>query len=235
MSEAAQRCPVCDTAIPAGDERCPGCGKVFGETNRCPSCHAIAAVSEVARGRYICAACSAPRKLLPGTAIDSDFADELKRRSSRDRVLAIVFWAVGIPLTIAGGVILGLGQGLLEGAWQVALTALGAPMLALGLGGMWFARRLGKGSRDMRARALDARLVLAAERSRRGVTAADAASQLLLRTGEADQALTRLAKEGRVALDVDDEGVIRYRVADPERESLVGDTAATDHELRTKT
>jgi hypothetical protein len=81
---------------------------------------------------------------------------------------------------------------------------------------------------------MDAKLVLAAERVQAGVTAADAARALLLRTGEADAALTRLAKQGRVGIDVDDKGVVRYRVADPEREALLAEVEAFDAELRSK-
>ena len=65
MSES---CPTCGTALPAGAQRCPGCGRVFGEDNRCPHCHAIAAVRAVGDG-YVCTACSKPRERKPLTTV----------------------------------------------------------------------------------------------------------------------------------------------------------------------
>jgi hypothetical protein len=149
-------------------------------------------------------------------------------------VLSIVFWALGGPLTAGGLSLVAVALGLLEGGWQIALNVMGGPLLGLGLLSLWFGRRFGRQSRQQRAQAMDAKLVLAAERVQAGVTAADAARALLLRTGEADAALTRLAKQGRVGIDVDDKGVVRYRVADPEREALLAEVEAFDAELRSK-
>ncbi|MCZ7683272.1 MAG: hypothetical protein M5U28_32530 [Sandaracinaceae bacterium] len=60
MSDTPERCPTCGTSVPEGAPRCPGCGRVFGEANRCPHCHAVAAV--IPRGGItVCAACGKPR------------------------------------------------------------------------------------------------------------------------------------------------------------------------------
>lgn len=70
MSDAPDNCPTCRTAIPPGALKCPGCGRVFGEDNRCPYCSAVTAV-EPARGRpgYVCLACGKPREVKPGTVV----------------------------------------------------------------------------------------------------------------------------------------------------------------------
>jgi predicted amidophosphoribosyltransferase len=60
-NEIPARCPVCSTEIPPGRNRCHGCGKVFGEDNRCPHCLAVAPVLRTGQGA-ICSACSKPRE-----------------------------------------------------------------------------------------------------------------------------------------------------------------------------
>ncbi|MFW5920990.1 MAG: hypothetical protein ACOCUS_04065, partial [Polyangiales bacterium] len=54
-SEVPERCPTCETPIPKGRTRCPGCKRVFGEANRCPHCNAIAPVRR-SMGRPLCSA-----------------------------------------------------------------------------------------------------------------------------------------------------------------------------------
>ena len=49
-------------------------------------------------------------------------------------------------------------------------------------------------------------------RARAAVTAGEAAQALHLRPVEADAALTALAKSGKLDLDVDERGTVRYRV-----------------------
>ncbi|MBN8611404.1 MAG: hypothetical protein J0L92_12495 [Deltaproteobacteria bacterium] len=61
-------CPTCNFAVPDGREKCPQCGRVFGEANRCPHCHAIASVRSSGKG-FVCSACGKSRELLPGTTL----------------------------------------------------------------------------------------------------------------------------------------------------------------------
>ncbi|MBX3249232.1 MAG: zinc ribbon domain-containing protein, partial [Myxococcales bacterium] len=60
MSETPKNCSVCGTAVAPGAVRCVACGAVFGEDNRCPHCHALAAVQATSDGRYACLACGKP-------------------------------------------------------------------------------------------------------------------------------------------------------------------------------
>lgn len=71
LSETPKNCSVCGTAVAPGAVRCVACGAVFGEDNRCPHCHALAAVQAMSDGRYACLACGKPRQLKPGTTIVS--------------------------------------------------------------------------------------------------------------------------------------------------------------------
>jgi hypothetical protein len=68
VADVPDACPSCGTKIPPGRTRCPGCGKVFGEDNRCPSCNAVTGIVPAGAG-YVCAACSAPRVRLAGTIV----------------------------------------------------------------------------------------------------------------------------------------------------------------------
>jgi hypothetical protein len=226
LADIPARCTSCDTPIPDGRERCPACGKVFGEGNRCPSCHAIAAVRETRRGHYECAACGAPRRRNPGTPLDSDHAHALSRRATRDRILSWVFFPVGGSLATLGAIILGAGQAWLEGGFQGFTNIFGGVVLALGAVGLFFARRAMRSARKLRDAAEQARLLLKVQRARAGITAAEAARDLRLTTGQADARLTEMAKLGQIDLDVDDAGTVRYRVADPDASEALPEEGA---------
>ena len=204
------KCVACDTAIPAGRDRCPGCGKVYGEWNRCPSCHAIAAVHEARRGFYVCAACSAPRSRQHGTPVDSQFADELSQRSWMTRAGSWALWPLGIVSFGVATIALGIGQ-LFESTIPYA-TAFGGLFGVLGVTTLFFARRLGKRAQALRAQARQERVLSHVMRARAAITAGEAAQALHIRAVEADAALTELAKTGKLDLDVDERGTVRYRV-----------------------
>jgi len=204
------KCVACDTAIPAGRDRCPGCGKVYGEWNRCPSCHAIAAVHEARRGFYVCAACSAPRTRQHGTPVDSQFADELWRRSLATRAGGWALWPVGIALIGVAAAALGLGQ-IFESTVAYA-SAFGGVLGVLGATALYYARRLGRRARALREQARQERVLGHIMRSRAALTAGEAAKALHILPVEADAALTTLAKTGRLDLDIDERGTVRYRV-----------------------
>jgi hypothetical protein len=204
------KCVACDTAIPAGRDRCPGCGKVYGEWNRCPSCHAIAALHEARRGFYVCAACSAPRTRQRGTPVDSQFADELSQRSWLTRAGSWALWPLGIGFSSVAAIALGIGQ-IFESTVAYA-SAFGGVLGVLGVTTLYFARRLGKRAQALRAQARQERVLGHVMRARAAITAGEAAQALHIRAVEADAALTELAKTGKLDLDVDERGTVRYRV-----------------------
>lgn len=204
------KCTACDAAIPAGRDRCPSCGKVYGEWNRCPSCHAIAAVHEVRRGQYVCAACGKPRQRQHGTPVDSHFANELMNRSWLTRAGGFALWPIGGVFLASAAAIAGLGS-FFDSAVPYT-SAFGGFLGALGLVALYFARRLGKRGVALRDQARQERLLTQVTRARAGLTAGEAAQALQIRVAEADAALTSLAKTGKLDLDVDERGTVRYRV-----------------------
>jgi len=225
-SSVPAKCAACDAAIPSGRDRCPNCGKVYGEWNRCPSCRAIAAVHEARRGVYVCAACSAPRKRQRGTPVDSQFADELWRRSLMTRVGSWALLPVGAGLLGLSAMVLGVGQ-IFEAAVAYA-SVFGGVLGVLGISALYFARRLGRRARALTEQARREKLLSHVMRARAAITAGEAAQALHLRPIEADAALTDLAKSGRIDLDVDDAGTVRYRVLSEEDRRRRGLTTEAD-------
>jgi hypothetical protein len=229
------KCTACDAAIPAGRDRCPSCGKVYGEWNRCPSCHAIAAVHEARRGMYVCAACSAPRKRQLGTPVDSQFADELARRSWFARATGWALWPVG-AISFASAT-LAVGFGTIFESTMPYVSAIGGLLGVVGVTSLYFARRFGKRALALAQQARQHRVLAQATRARSaGLTAGEAASALRIRAVEADAALTVLAKEGKLNLDVDDHGTVRYRVLTEEelRRRGLEDEIITEDEASAK-
>ncbi len=209
MSEA---CPTCGTALPAGAQRCPGCGRVFGEDNRCPHCHAIAAVRAVGDG-YVCSACSKPRERKPLTTV-------LGEGRSRGSIVPASSSVRGRGLRSVG--VLTIGAGVLGAALATAFLGLGALGIGLAaasaiagaLAGVSLLRRAS--SADDRARAFaaenaEARVRGAAQKLGGDVTAKMVADVLGVPVAEADAVLTRITDGTDVTVEVDtDDGSLHY-------------------------
>jgi hypothetical protein len=212
-----EKCPTCGTKILEGALRCPGCGRVFGEDNRCPHCHAIAAVKPRGEG-YVCVACGKPRERLPFTTVLGE-DDRISRAS-------LVPGAAPAPGARTSGLrlfgVLGIGGGVLGAA--LATLALGvtpvgiaaAVVLALAgvaVGASALRRAAGRQEADAARdrRAMELRLTALAEKHGGDLTATTVAKALRITTEEADAALTRLADGTRVSLEVDEEiGLVHY-------------------------
>jgi hypothetical protein len=214
MAEAPTTCPTCGTAVPHGAAKCPGCGRVFGEANRCPHCHAVAAVRRKGSG-YVCVACGKERQVEPGsTVLGAEGAARVDQLSIGGVDPASAAMA---RLLRFGGVLL-VAAAVVAGA--VGVVATSAPLVvmmvaaaALGAGGitaMSQAARVESGARERRAAQIQRRILALAEASGGELTATAAARALHLGLEEADAALTRLADGTRVTVEVDDEGVVRY-------------------------
>ena len=211
MPSSPTTCPSCGSAVPEGSARCPACSKVLSDDSRCPKCGSTAPVNEVGLGRYACAMCGGERTLGEGTVVATSLADNLLRRARNLRLAMWVFRLLGVGSLAVGAVVGGL---------LTLLSSTGAVLAGVGFAGLavsswWLSRRLGKDAATQLDAARDHRL-LSAGAQHTGVTAATAARVLAIGEGEADAALTQLAKQGKMELDVDDDGVVRYRVADPE-------------------
>jgi hypothetical protein len=216
MSPLPERCPTCGTQVPPGAARCPGCGRVFGEDNRCPHCHAIAAVRPDGDG-YVCVACGKPRTRKPLTTVlgeEPGRASLVPRPvSMRGRALRTAGTA-SVAAAIAGAALatVVLGTGVVGIA---TAAAVGAVFVLLGL--RFFRRASGV---DEEARALDqktaaAKVHGAAARLGGDVTAAQVAEQLGVSVEEADRALTAMADGTKVTVEVDtDTGTVHYVFAE---------------------
>jgi hypothetical protein len=181
----------------------------------CPHCGRDAPI--VYRGPVAsCTACGGLRSLLSSPSVN------LAGKPSR--VGGAVASAVGAFLLLLG-LSLALGLGLLFYALFSALVALAValPMalvvLVVGLVLLTSGRSLRRSGADAARATHDQALVeLAAHRG--AITAADAARVLGVSVQDADAMLTGLAKREpeRMAVDVDEHGVVWYRAASPSGE-----------------
>lgn len=185
----------------------------------CPSCHQDAPT--IVRGvRAFCTACGAPRPLLGSSAVNVAG----KPMKVGGAIASGAGWA-----TLIGGSVASLGAGLLTYFVFLAIGASTAGTVGLFVGGflglltILISLSLLLGGRKLRATGVDDRrkvleqgIFALAGRQRGSVTPRDVARQLSITEEEADGLLTDLAKkgDGRVSLDVDDDGTLRYTVPD---------------------
>ncbi|HEY8427182.1 MAG TPA: hypothetical protein VIL20_02360 [Sandaracinaceae bacterium] len=241
MSEAPERCPTCGTSVPDGAPRCPGCGRIFGEQNRCPHCHAIAAV--IRRGAVtVCAACGKPRagtvvlgggpgSIVPVSAEGRRASTSAMLRKSKGRALR----SFGV-LALASGVLgATLAAAAIPGAIGLALAVVAA-VIGVGVGALSMragARSLREGERDDR-RAREAAVLELAQKRGGALTATEVARELGLALEEADRLLTSMVGDGtRVGVEVDDEGIVRYvfrELAPPPAARVRVETEPADHD-----
>ncbi len=239
--ETPPRCSTCGTELAPGATRCPGCGKVFGEANRCHHCNAIAAVTPSGKG-YVCLACGAPRQLSPGTTVISSGSVGVPRSQppaadsfaqvSRSRAPVVRSSAFSGPSRFkavslrAGGVIL-LAAGVLGAALSVVITggattgflvAAAVGGAGAGLGGLML-RAGGRASTQADRRhglaVEQAILDLAAQRA--GVLrVTDVARGLGVTVAEADEFLSSLADGSRVTVEITPDGLLVYHFREVE-------------------
>lgn len=220
MSADAGACPSCGAAGGAGTGPCPACGAVTGEHNHCPACQAYAGVREVEGGRYLCMACAAPRPRLARTHVAEHLGTALATRAGRARTVSRFAYGGAALIALGGAGLAGLlrALGLGTGAAVAALLAAG-----VSVGAYLFGRGRARAAREAGEAALEAHLLSLAAGGDGGVTAEGAARATARLPAEVDGVLTVLAKRGRVEMDVDDEGTIRYRVAP--QDALADDAA----------
>ena len=186
---------------------------MFGEDNRCPHCHAVAAVRPVGDG-YVCSACSKPRERKPLTTVLGEGPSRGSivpsgASSVRGRGLR----SVGV-LTLVAGI---LGAGLATAFLGVGLLGIGIAItsaIASGLAGISLLRRASNA--DDRARAFadsnaEARVRGAAQKLGGDVTAKAVADALGVPVAEADTVLTRITDGTEITVEVDtDDGSLHY-------------------------
>jgi hypothetical protein len=183
----------------------------------CPSCRQDAPT--IVRGvRAFCTSCGAPRPLLGSSAVNVAG----KPMKVGGAIASGAGWA-----TLIGGSLASLGAGLITYFIFLAIGASTAGTVGLVVGGFFGiltvliaislllgGRKLSKTGVDDRRKVLEQGIFALAGKQRGSVTPRDVARQLSITDEEADALLTDLAKkgDGRVSLDVDDDGTLRYTV-----------------------
>lgn len=216
-----ERCTVCDTPIVAGESRCRACGKVYGEDNVCPHCHATAAVV-AGSGGYTCAACGRPREKRPGTVVLEDrpgpvgtlaskvtgggTGTEIAQRGASVglRTVGALSIGVGVMLAILAAMIIPGGLGILA-AVVLGAGGVGAGALALRAG----SRASESAGRSEQVRH-ETRILELAEKSDGDLTVTEVARAMRVPMDEADRMLTRMVDGSRVTMEIDPEGLIHY-------------------------
>lgn len=183
----------------------------------CPSCRQDAPT--IVRGvRAFCTSCGAPRPLLESSAVNVAG----KPMKVGGAIASGVGWA-----TLIGGSLASLGAGLITYFIFLAIGASTAGTVGLVVGGflglltvivslslLLGGRKMSKTGVDDRRKVLEQGIFALAGKQRGSVTPRDVARQLSITDEEADALLTDLVKkgDGRVSLDVDDDGTLRYTV-----------------------
>ncbi len=202
MDGVPEKCPTCSTIIPEGAVRCPGCGRVFGEDNRCPHCHAIAAVKP-SGGGFVCLACGKPRDRLPGTTVLGELdarmsltplAPSRPRRSAGPVAIGAGLLAAGASLALLG--FSGLGIAL---ALVAAIVGVGGGSALIGAG-----RTRARKAQQTANRALDQRILALAGKHAGDLRASDVASALHVDESVAEAALMRMSNGGSITAEVDE-------------------------------
>ncbi len=185
--------------------RCPGCGRVFGEDNRCPHCHAIAAAKPAGAG-FVCLACGKPRQRLPGTTV----LGEPDARSSivplaRQAPITTPLATAGVATMVGSAVVATLALAFL-GTSGIGLFALAAALVGLGVGAGALAqgRANARRARAAMQHAVDQRVRALAERHQGKLTAAEVAEALSVEPVEAEKVLMRMADGTSITAEVDE-------------------------------
>lgn len=224
------KCPTCGFSLKDAATRCPQCGRVFGEGNRCPHCYAVAAVRPSDDG-FVCAACGKPRPLTPQTTLAPGLMSHMRQRLLR----AFGMLAITLAIVSAAGSTMVLGTGVAGILTAIVVAAIGALV-----GG----RMLSLASASDRVLAEHARAAKLDQAKRlllaKSATSEELAQRLGTSEAEAEALATELAANDRTGIDahVDErEGVLRYgrrdalpalRVEPPDEGDAEDDAAEQD-------
>ncbi len=233
---SASTCSTCGTKVPPGAARCPGCGSVFGEANRCPHCHAIAAVRASNTG-YVCMACNKPRQLVDGTTIVDDPAPLITPRTRAapqvvgqaaaasgaaatpqhvppravSRSAGTGYRALGI-FAIAGGVLAAAAAAILipgVGGFLVA-AALGGSGAGVGALSLRAAARAQENADHSVAASTELAILALAEKSEGVLTVTDVSRGLGISAQQAEAALGAMTDGSRISAELTTDGFVKY-------------------------
>lgn len=175
----------------------------------CPNCRQDAPT--VVRGvRAYCTACGAPRSLIEDTPVNVA-GQPSKIGGGVASVAGLSVLVLGLLFATAlGGLIYIFAPmaGLIVGGFIAAVSLFVAAML------LWGGRELRRSGSEKEQGAREQAIFAMARQRGGSITAAELARALSLPEAEADAMLTNLAKrpDGRVTLEFDDNGALRYDV-----------------------
>jgi hypothetical protein len=175
----------------------------------CPNCRQEAPT--VVRGvRAYCTACGAPRSLIEDTPVNVA-GQPSKIGGGVASVVGLSVLVLGSLLSLTVGALLHIlapMAGWIVGGFFEAVTLFVAAML------LWGGRALRRSGSEREQNAQEQANFAIARQRGGSLTAADLARALSMPETEADALLTNLAKrpDGRVTLEFDDNGVLRYDI-----------------------
>lgn len=186
----------------------------------CPNCRQDAPT--VVRGvRAYCTACGAPRSLIEDTPVNVA-GQPSKIGGGVASVAGLSVLVLGLLFSLALGGILYIFApmaGLIVGGFFGAVSLFVAAML------LWGGRELRRSGSEKEQGAREQAIFAMARQRGGSITAAELARALSLPEAEADALLTNLAKrpDGRVTLEFDDNGALRYDVHEAGRRVRVSE------------
>ncbi len=223
---------MCSTAIPPSADKCIACGAVWGEDNRCPNCHGLAAVRATDDG-YACLACGAPREKKPGTTVIGGGHGFGGTVPGGDRVVAARGASVGLRvfgiMSVAGGVLAAAAVVALAGTGLgalVAAAAIGGLGVGVGALSMRAGSAAGSHAETVSASAREKSIMELAEKKNFELTVTDLVQELGYSAAQADAALDAMADGSRVSAEVTHDGRVKYVFRELQALKVTGGAAA---------
>lgn len=186
----------------------------------CPNCRQEAPT--VVRGvRAYCTACGAPRSLIEDTPVNVA-GQPSKIGGGVAAVAGLAILVVGSLLALAIG---GLLQIFIPPAGWIVGGFLGAVTLFVAAMFLWGGRALFRSGTERERNAHEQAVFAIARRRGGSVTAEELSRVLSIPEMEADAMLTAMAKrpDGRLTLELDDDGTLRYEVRDAKQRVRVSE------------
>lgn len=186
----------------------------------CPNCHQEAPT--VVRGvRAYCTACGAPRSLIEDTPVNVA-GQPSKIGGGVATVAGLSVLVIGSLVSLMIGALLQIfaaPAGWVVGGFLEAVTLFVAALF------LWGGRALFKSGSETEKTAQEQAIFAIARRRGGSVTPAELSRVLSIPETEADAMLTAMAKrpDGRVSLELDDDGTLRYEVHETQRRVRVSE------------
>lgn len=211
-------------------DKCIACGAVWGEDNRCPHCHGLAAIRPTDDG-FACLACGKPREKKPNTTVVGTGGGFGGTVPGGDRVVAARGASIGLRLfgimSVAGGIAVAAAVVALAGTGFGALlaaTAIGG--LGVGIGALSAGSRASSHADDVGSSAREQSILKLAQKKGFELTVTDLVQELGYSAAQADAALSEMADGSRVSAEVTTDGRVKYVFRELQALQVTGGAAA---------